>query len=142
MKKQRQSVLLAITLLFVGFTLGFFLGRTRTGGDVILSVRASAVTQPREAKPETVPAETHIAEPAQTALPSETEPTITFPININTAGEAELMALPGIGEVLAGRILAYRETFGDFSHPEELMNVKGIGEKRLEAIIELITTGG
>lgn len=55
-------------------------------------------------------------------------------ININTADIDELMTLDGIGEVIAGRIIEYREANGDFKSVEELINVKGIGEKKLEAI--------
>lgn len=54
--------------------------------------------------------------------------------NLNTATRLELMELPGIGEVLAGRILTYRLQKGGFSSVEELTEVQGIGEKRLEAL--------
>lgn len=56
-------------------------------------------------------------------------------ININTATADELSAfLPGIGDVKAQRIVAYRETAGGFDSVDELLNVKGIGEKTLENI--------
>lgn len=54
--------------------------------------------------------------------------------NLNTAGRAQLMELPGIGEVLADRILAYRLENGGFASVDELTKVRGIGEKRLEAV--------
>lgn len=50
-------------------------------------------------------------------------------ININTASESELVSLDGIGPSKAKNIIAYRETHGGFSSIEEIMNVKGIGEK-------------
>ena len=52
------------------------------------------------------------------------------------------MALPGIGDVLAQRIVDYRLENGSFSTLEELLNVEGIGKKRLEEIMDMITLGG
>ena len=56
------------------------------------------------------------------------------PLDLNTATAAELAALPGIGEEIAGRILAYRDEVGAFVSVDELLNVKGIGEKKLADI--------
>jgi comEA protein len=50
-------------------------------------------------------------------------------VNLNTATAAELESLPGIGKSTAQRILEYRQKSGGFKKVEELMNVKGIGEK-------------
>lgn len=128
MKKPRLSILFAVTLLFAVFTLGFFLGRNGNHGSVELSVPASMQTSP-----------------PQTTLPEPTTPetvAVTFPIDINRADAGQLTALPGIGEVLAQRIIAYREENGSFLSTDELKNVEGIGEKRLEAILDLITIGG
>ena len=60
-------------------------------------------------------------------------------VNINTADEALLQTLPGIGPVLAERIIAYREANGGFHATEELTNVKGIGSVTFDALRELIT---
>lgn len=60
-------------------------------------------------------------------------------VNINAASPKELESLPGIGEVIAQRIIEYREQNGSFSRPEDLLKVKGIGEKKLETIKNLIT---
>ncbi len=51
------------------------------------------------------------------------------PININTATATELTQLPRIGAKTAERIIAFRKANGGFKRVEELMNVKGIGEK-------------
>lgn len=59
-------------------------------------------------------------------------------ININTASVGELTNLPGIGEVIAERIIKYREESGDFLSIEEIMDVSGIGEGKFEAIKDLI----
>jgi competence protein ComEA len=50
-------------------------------------------------------------------------------VDINEADVAELSRLPGIGEQVAKRIVAYRKENGPFEKAEELMNVRGIGEK-------------
>jgi competence protein ComEA len=50
-------------------------------------------------------------------------------ININTATPAELQKLPGIGAATANRIVEYRQKNGPFKKAEELMNIRGIGEK-------------
>lgn len=55
-------------------------------------------------------------------------------VNINTASAENLSRLPGIGEVLAERIIAYREAHGPFTSVEELMRVEGIGEGKLDGI--------
>ena len=60
-------------------------------------------------------------------------------VNINTGLREELLTLPGVGEVIAERIIAYLEENGPFSSIEELVNVKGIGEKTLEKLKDLIT---
>ena len=65
-------------------------------------------------------------------------PTLPADSILNTGDAAALDALPGIGTVLAERIVAYREEHGAFVYPEELRNVKGIGEKRLQAILDAL----
>lgn len=59
-------------------------------------------------------------------------------LNLNTATAAELRRLPGIGDVLAERIVAYRGANGGFASIEELTRVVGIGKMKLDAIRERI----
>lgn len=60
-------------------------------------------------------------------------------INLNTATIDQLMTLPGIGQKTAERILEYRTKSGGFKKIEELMNVKGIGEKSFLKIKPLVS---
>lgn len=64
---------------------------------------------------------------------------VVYPININAADQATLQLLPGIGETYASRIIEYRLENKGFSSIEELLKIKGIGQKRLAKIRPLIT---
>ncbi|NUO83840.1 helix-hairpin-helix domain-containing protein, partial [candidate division KSB1 bacterium] len=59
---------------------------------------------------------------------------IESPLNLNTATFEELVRLPGVGEVLARRIIEYRTQRGKFRHVEELERVKGLGKSKVLAL--------
>lgn len=84
---------------------------------------AIAVTRPDTVKPDTT---------------KNNEEGTSEPININTANSEQLQELPGIGPAYAQRILEWRDENGDFTSKEQLLEIRGIGEKRLEAIKPLI----
>lgn len=60
-------------------------------------------------------------------------------VNLNVATATELEALPGIGPVLAQRIVDFREENGPFASVDDLLDVSGIGEKTLEGFRDLVT---
>ena len=133
-QRKIELALLLVTVAFIGFCAGLFLGRRH--------------------EPDTVTITTELAS-AQAVSTSASEPAASEPVssghnsaayvagrlNINAASAEDLAVLPGIGEKIAQRIVAYREQHGSFTAVEDLRNVSGIGEKRLEAILEYITVG-
>jgi competence protein ComEA len=65
--------------------------------------------------------------------------TAAAPVNLNTATVSEIATLPGVGPKAAERIIEYRQKSGGFKKIEELMKVKGIGEKSFLKLKPLIT---
>lgn len=57
---------------------------------------------------------------------------------VNQGDAAALDALPGVGPTIAVRIIEYREVHGNFVYPEDLLGVKGIGQTKMTAIVELL----
>jgi len=98
------------------------------------------LSETTDEQPETLP---ETAEPPQIPQEPVQETPKTAPksaqININTASLSELMSLNGIGEVKAKAIIEYRKST-PFKHIEDIMNVKGIGQKIYDNIKQYITT--
>jgi competence protein ComEA len=68
--------------------------------------------------------------------------TPTGPLNVNTASQTDLEKLPGIGPVIAERIIAFRQVNGPFTRVEQLLDVPGIGPTKFEEIKDLISVSG
>lgn len=85
---------------------------TKSAGSTTAPVRQTEPAQPDAAK---------------LAFPEEAEPEISYPLDLNAATAEELETLPGVGAILAERIVSYREAVGGFQTLEELQQVNGIG---------------
>ena len=68
------------------------------------------------------------------ALAQKSGPASTEKINLNTATVEQLQSLPGIGPSIAKSIVDHRAKVGKFNRIEEIINVKGVGEKRFQKI--------
>ena len=80
-------------------------------------------------------------EAAQDVAASAGQPAAGELIDLNQADAAQLESLPAIGEVTAARIIEYRQENGGFKKIEELMNVRGIGERSFLRLRPLVTVG-
>ena len=90
-----------------------------------------------------VPAAETRAQKTETAKPTATAPATPSAqiINLNTATAEQIATLPGIGPKTAGLIVEYRKKNGNFKKIEEIMNVRGIGEKSFLKLKSRITVG-
>ncbi|MBR4972085.1 MAG: ComEA family DNA-binding protein [Oscillospiraceae bacterium] len=133
MKKSAILIFLILTIAFASFVAGFYWGRNYQIGDV--HIQGFPVTSAPTQTPSTT-------KQPQTTISTPDSSSVPLLININTATLEQLDLLPGIGPVTAQAIIDYRTEFGPFETPEDLLHVKGIGEKKLAAILDFITTGG
>lgn len=122
--KKASLILLVVFLTAATFLGGLFLGRYLNRSEVRISQKETTV-------------------PSSSSKPETTEPVPEDGlVDINTASVLELSTLPTIGDVIAQRIVDYRTEHGPFQSVGQLTAVEGIGEKRLEAILDYITIGG
>ena len=122
-----EKCAIILTVLFLVFTAGVHAGERGSGDEVYISTAAGSVRPDGPVRFTDVP------------MPSVNE-ALSRPVNINTADAGELMTLSGIGEKLAGRIIAYREENGAFERPRDITLVPGIGDGIYSKICTDITT--
>lgn len=114
--KKATTIMLSATAAFVLMIAGIFIGR---------SSAANYLSIPKD-KPVTVVAEDYNASK----------------LDINRITYSQLLDLPDIGDTIAMRIIAYRNTHGAFTSIDQLLEVEGIGEGRLEQLKDYLTIGG
>jgi competence protein ComEA len=128
--------------------------RLAAGSRVVDAVRAAGGTTPGadldavnlarklvDGEQVRIPAHGQAAPAAATpGAPGATAGQVAGPLDLNTATAEQLDTLPGVGEVTAGRIVAYR-TAHPFTSVDELLEVPGIGQRRFEQLKDLVTVG-
>ena len=128
MKKSAITAMLALTLSFATFVIGFYVGRNYDHTNIQISGLPLS----------TKPASNQAAQlPTVTTVPATLDQTtqrIMAAINASTL--EELDAITNIGQVTAKKILDYRNQYGFFEKPEDLLNISGIGEKTLQNIMD------
>ena len=124
---------LSVVIAFAAFLCGFFVGRSSVAETLYVAPESTVSTADANSADA---AETETSTEETADISSDTVPMTK--VNINTAGIAQLMTLPGIGEVLAQRIVDYRLENGPFLTIYDLEKVEGIGEKTLENILPYI----
>ena len=140
MKKSAIFILLTLTLVFIAFVSGVYVGRNHLQGGISLDITTAPTStsptnagNPGGATQSTSPSAT-TTEPQ---VPTSSKP--IYPININTATVEELDLLPDIGPSRAKAIIDYRTEYGPFTSVDDLLYVSGIGEKILAKIRPYIT---
>ena len=127
MKKSAIAIMLALTLSFSTFVAGFYVGRNYNHGNIEIQgiEKSTNATIGEVTQPTTIP-----------TVPATLDETTRRLMDIiNTATLEQWDEVPDIGEKTAQKILDYRNTYGYFERPEDLLNVSGIGEKTLEKIL-------
>lgn len=137
-QKPRWNWVITLAAAFLAFCLGFGVARwtQHTDGVTARTIPAQTESALPSVPAASAPTEKSTAAPTEAATQPPTEP---GPLDLNRATAQELTTLPGIGEVLAQRIVDYREAHGSFQSVEELIAVEGIGEGKLEKLRELVT---
>ncbi len=135
-----SNVVLFLVFMFV---LGIGVRMVRGGGHRARPdyTQEDSVFRARSAAPEPMnmaAGQAQVADSARRTAPTKAAPRV---VDINHAPKEALVSLPGIGDAMAERILAYRREHGPFHTIGELCNVKGIGKKKLERLAPYCTLG-
>lgn len=126
--KNASLAVLSVLLAFLCVSIGVLIGRLSDNGKTLIAYERNPSNQygtEVTASVDGVPQNSELGK-----------------VDLNTATVNQLISLPGIGETIALRIIAYRTENGPFSSVDELVSVEGIGPSKLEKIYDQVTVGG
>ena len=150
-----EQIAVFVTVVVLAFLTGYYYRGTQLQGQITVEVQSpsepAAPATPTVSRLPVAPsasaeAAAEISEEtaSEYSKPFEEQPTADREdglIDLNTASLEELDTLPGIGPVLAQRIVDYREEHGGFQTKEEIINVTGIGETIYGKMADLVKVG-
>ena len=135
-------VSLLVKLAMVALTMGviFWIGWTvpRSEPDAVLAVPEQPATMSHAQEPVAAAPIPNPIRPAVKPVERSSVEHTVGKVDLNRATEKDLELLPGIGSVLAGRIVKHRHDIGSFTRVEDLREVKGIGKKKFDKIKDLV----
>lgn len=143
----RHSLFVKLAMLAIAVLLVLWIGWPGSTGtrEPVQVLPAPKPEQVTARPPETDPGQTRKAPTGETDRPCASLPQPPGPkpsrLDLNKATVEELQGLPGVGPVLAARIVERRTKRGPFQRIEELQDVKGIGRKRVEQLRPLVQVG-
>ena len=136
-RQERPAISVLIAALLIGLAASYFRQRIRTAELETITPADSAIVLQFKELADNI----HRSE-NDSISPSEALSGNVFPIDINAASASGLQKLPGIGPVIAERIIEYRSINGPFESLDSLINVRGIGPAKLKAILDGPPQGG
>lgn len=115
--KKGKLIILLLCAVSLSTVIGIFIGKNLKGNYAILPTNQNI------------------------QAPTSDDKAIDYRLDLNTATKVQLMELSGIGDTLAERIIEYRQTVDKFASIDDLLNIEGIGEKKLLEIEHMIKVG-
>ncbi|WP_455245997.1 ComEA family DNA-binding protein [Petrachloros mirabilis] len=141
-----SSFLIKLSMMIVTMVVVFWIGWSVPQSRQGAGLQGRALVQSVEENFQRVTGSSELTvdgvEQASGRLPVSPRPStrpVSEKLNLNVATEQEIESLPGIGPVLAGRIVEYRQSRGAFRNVGQLRHVKGIGKKKFDRIRTLIS---